>query len=332
MSNRRVTGAAIYTAALLAAVATVTLAVRVVPDSDAGRSAPEPGPGATRALIVIAVVAVVIAAIALAAALQGGRPRVAPDESAADAVERGLSAKSRRQILTWTAGACVLVIAAYLLGSAGGDEPPAREVPAATESGGNSESPSDATPPEELRPTSDSAQARSDQAELWTAAAIVGPVLVTLLILGAAARRPVVVGHEVPTPVDIDTASVAAQSLVRAAEEGLAAVVTTEMPPREAIIASYAAMEDALRRAPGAEPRDSDTPSEVLARAVQLGVLRSEAAAPLVRLFAEARFSRHPMGERHRAEAVDLLGRVLDDVRAQRRANDLGSNTCSPLP
>ncbi|MCQ4117653.1 DUF4129 domain-containing protein [Rhodococcus tibetensis] len=323
MSNRRVTRALIYTAALLAAVATVTLAVRVVPASDAGGSPPEPGTGATRALLVIAAIAVVIVAIALAAALQDGRPRVAPDVPAAGAVEGSLSAKSRRQIIAWTAGACVLVIAAYLLGSAGVDDPPAREAPAVTESEGNSDSPTEIAPPTELPPPSDTGEARRNQAELWTAAAVVGPVLVALLILGAAARRPVMVGSETPIPVGTDTASDAAQSLVRAAEVGLATVVTTQMPPREAIIASYAAMEDALRRAPGAEPRDSDTPSEVLARAVQLGVLHSEAAAPLVRLFAEARFSRHPMDERHRAEAVDLLECVLDDV---------GSNTCSPLP
>lgn len=114
----------------------------------------------------------------------------------------------------------------------------------------------------------------------------------------------------------------ASQSLARAAE-GLAVVVAPSLPPREAIIASYAAMEDALREAPGAEPRESDTPSEVLARAVQLGALRFEAAAPLVRLFTEARFSLHPMGEQHRDEAADLLRRVLDD---------LGSDACSPSP
>ncbi|MDT5008831.1 MAG: hypothetical protein QOH57_448 [Mycobacterium sp.] len=86
--------------------------------------------------------------------------------------------------------------------------------------------------------------------------------------------------------------------------------------PREAIIACYAAMEDALVEAPGAKPQDSDTPSEVLARAVEHHAIHSGSATELVDLFAEARFSPHVMNEEHRETAVRALELVLDELRS----------------
>jgi hypothetical protein len=56
----------------------------------------------------------------------------------------------------------------------------------------------------------------------------------------------------------------------------------------------------------------------VLARAVDHGALRSSAAAPLVGLFTEARFSPHRMTEKHRESAVEWLRLVLDDLRSRR--------------
>jgi hypothetical protein len=106
------------------------------------------------------------------------------------------------------------------------------------------------------------------------------------------------------------------QPLEVAAELGLAAMGDLSREPREAIIACYAAMEDALVDAPGATPRDSDTPSEVLARAVEHHAIHSGTATELVDLFAEARFSPHVMNEEHRETAVRALELVLDDLRS----------------
>jgi hypothetical protein len=106
------------------------------------------------------------------------------------------------------------------------------------------------------------------------------------------------------------------QPLEVAAERGLAAMGDLSREPREAIIACYAAMEDALVDAPGATPRDSDTPSEVLARAVEHHAIHSGTATELVDLFAEARFSPHVMNEEHRETAVRALELVLDDLRS----------------
>ncbi|GAF49804.1 DUF4129 domain-containing protein [Rhodococcus wratislaviensis] len=315
MPDRRVRSRVVHTVALLAAVVTVTLAVRVAPAPDTPATPSEPGAGATRALVILSAIAVVVAAVALASALRSGRPRVAPDPPPAGLTGNTGSSVSRRHILGWAAFASLLVAATFLLGSVGGDGPPDRQPSPASPAADDGADRTDESVPTETRPPPGIVdETREDLTELWTAAAIVGPVLVTVLILGAVARRPLRSRVGAWTAASSPDGPAASQSLARAAEEGLAVVVAPSLPPREAIIASYAAMEDALQGAPGAEPRESDTPSEVLARAVQLGALRFEAAAPLVRLFSEARFSLHPMGEQHRDEAADLLRRVLDDL------------------
>jgi Domain of unknown function (DUF4129) len=104
-------------------------------------------------------------------------------------------------------------------------------------------------------------------------------------------------------------------SLERAAALGLAEIDDPGRDPRAAIIACYAAMEHELARVPAAAPRQFDTASDVLARAVRGDALTSDSAAPLVDLFKEARFSPHLMDEGHRDVAVDSLRRVLDELR-----------------
>jgi hypothetical protein len=108
----------------------------------------------------------------------------------------------------------------------------------------------------------------------------------------------------------------AAESLARAAEVGLAEIGDLTREPREAIIACYAAMERELTHVPGAVPQDCDTPSEVLARAVEHHALHADSATKLVELFEEARFSPHVMNEGHRDIAVDTLRLVLADLRS----------------
>lgn len=109
--------------------------------------------------------------------------------------------------------------------------------------------------------------------------------------------------------------AIAAESLARAAEVGLAEVGDPNREPRAAIIACYAAMERELARVPAAAPRDFDTASEVLARAVEYGALRHDSATQLVELFEEARFSPHVMGEAHRDTAVRVLRLALAELR-----------------
>jgi hypothetical protein len=106
------------------------------------------------------------------------------------------------------------------------------------------------------------------------------------------------------------------ESLARAAEVGLAEVGDLSREPRKAIIACYAAMERQLSLLPDAAPRDFDTASEVLARAVDHHALAPDSATQLVDLFEEARFSPHVMNEGHRDAAVAVLTQVLGELRS----------------
>jgi Domain of unknown function (DUF4129) len=106
------------------------------------------------------------------------------------------------------------------------------------------------------------------------------------------------------------------ESLARAAEVGLAEMADLSREPRAAIIACYAAMEHQLANVPGAVPQEFDTPTEVLARAVDHHALHADNAVQLVNLFEEARFSPHVMTEEHREVAVHVLRLVLAELRS----------------
>ncbi len=106
------------------------------------------------------------------------------------------------------------------------------------------------------------------------------------------------------------------ESLVRAAEVGLVEIGDRTREPREAIIACYAAMERELALVPGAAPQAFDTPTEVLARDVEIRALHVDNAAELVNLFEEARFSPHVMNEEHRMSALHVLQLVLAELRS----------------
>jgi Domain of unknown function (DUF4129) len=145
--------------------------------------------------------------------------------------------------------------------------------------------------------------------------------LLVLIVTGGvvAVRRrragqvPVVAAEPSAAPsTPIDTS----ESLVRAAEVGLAEIGDRSREPREAIIGCYAAMECELAHVPAAVPQDFDTPSEVLARAVENHALHVDSASELVNLFEEARFSPHVMGEAHRESALRVLRLVLAELRS----------------
>lgn len=103
--------------------------------------------------------------------------------------------------------------------------------------------------------------------------------------------------------------------LARAAELGLAEMGDLSRDPRQAIIACYLAMESELEKSPGTIPQESDTPSEVLARAIEGHALRAGTGTELVDLFEEARFSPHVMNENHRADAVRALRQVRHQLQ-----------------
>jgi hypothetical protein len=142
-------------------------------------------------------------------------------------------------------------------------------------------------------------------------------VLIVVGAVAAVSRRRVgeapIFAAEMPQPAPPPGTS---ESLARAAEVGLAEIGDRSREPREAIIACYAAMERELAHVPAAVPQDFDTPTEVLARAVENHALHVDNAVELVNLFEEARFSPHVMNEAHRMNALSVLQLVLADLRS----------------
>ncbi|MEU3519562.1 DUF4129 domain-containing protein [Streptomyces sp. NPDC006654] len=85
---------------------------------------------------------------------------------------------------------------------------------------------------------------------------------------------------------------------------------------RAAVIACYAAMEESLADS-GVTRRASDSPQDLLERAVAGGLPTRAAAAALTALFREARYSTHPMDGGHRDRAAAALAEIADGLRSQ---------------
>jgi hypothetical protein len=273
-----------------------------------------PGGGRAAAAFVIAALTATVALLAIAVIARLRDPRaVAPSVgNLSELVDNAKGRPNWRVILIGLA-----VIAAWLLMVMllyrwlvpHGVNPSApTQVPAAPPSG-------HATgPPPQQHPQNNT----GDMLGILLAAAV--PMLL-VIVAGSAimARRrwrattPAIVAgdyFESPTPTP------RSESLVRAAEVGLAEIGDLNREPREAIIACYAAMERELATVPGAAPQDFDTPTEVLVRAIERKALHADNATQLVNLFEEARFSPHVMNEGHREAAVNVLRLVLAELRS----------------
>jgi hypothetical protein len=255
-------------------------------------------------------VSLVIVAAALITRLRDPR-RVAT--SAAPLSDRFAGGRGRPAWRVLMIGAAVLVawlIAVWLLsrfvGPHGIDQPqsaPPSPVPA----------PPNTTP---RPPESPDDGADRDTLRYLIASTVALLVMIVAGELVVRRRRGVQASIAVSSPISGPISAVAASSLVRAAESGLAEIEDPNHGPRQAIIACYAAMERELRHFPGAAPQDFDTPTEVLARAVEHHALHVDNAAELVNLFEEARFSPHVMTEEHRSRALRVLQVVLADMRS----------------
>ncbi|MCW2651525.1 MAG: hypothetical protein JWR32_2501 [Mycobacterium sp.] len=279
-------------------------------DQHTGRERSTDNPASLFAVVAVLGVSVVIVAIALVAWLRSPRTG-AP---AAHDLPRGPGANGERPkwrflliclgaFLVWL---LIVMLLLRLMGPRGTREPSASGPNAAPRVNGTARPPS---PP-----------AHTGHDVFLYLAATSGIMLLMLAIAAVVAigRR----AHPFTpqrTPFDDSGPAPAAtgpESLALAAERGLAEIEDVSREPREAIIACYAAMERALADAPGVVPLASDTPSEVLARAVEHRAIHSGSATELVDLFAEARFSVHVMNEGHREAAVHTLQLVLAELRS----------------
>lgn len=105
------------------------------------------------------------------------------------------------------------------------------------------------------------------------------------------------------------------ERLVQAVDSGRRALLDGT-DARPAVIACYAAMEESLADS-GVTRRASDSPQDLLERAVTGGLPTGAAAAALTALFREARYSTHPMDDSHRDRAAAALAEIADGLRSR---------------
>ncbi|MEU4144796.1 DUF4129 domain-containing protein [Streptomyces parvulus] len=143
-------------------------------------------------------------------------------------------------------------------------------------------------------------------------------VVVTVAVVRRLRRRGLPL-PALPHRTDAPAEDEEAQLLLSAVHSGRRALAGTG-DARAAVIACYAAMEDALA-ASGVRRNASDSPADLLARAADAGLAPGAAAPRLTALFREARYSSHPMGATHReaaAGALEEMAARLRDREAER--------------
>lgn len=270
---------------------------------------------------VVAILTVTLALIAVAVVARLRDPRApAPTTGAlSEMLGTGKGRPSWRVLLIGmaviTAWLLIAMLLARFLGH--GIAPPAPQSP---DSGAAASTHPPAQPPPQQHPH----RARDGSQNLLGILLACTVAMLVMFVAGtvASARRrwrpaaPANAGEPAESPAPAPRS----ESLARAAERGLAEMTDLSREPREAIIACYAAMERELAQVPGAVPQEFDTPTEVLARAVEHHALHADNAVQLVNLFAEARFSPHVMNEGHRDTAVGVLRLVLDELGSRSAA------------
>lgn len=275
--------------ALLVAGAIIALrpSAGAPPQPPPQRAADQTGGAALTALMILTI-PFLVALFVLALRTRSARPDTA-DATWTRSTTRGL---------LFCLALMLALIAAVALTARVLDRPPprSRRPPSATAAD---------TPPDQDRPDQAGGGVDFDILTLFVVAALV----VLLVSVWLAHRREAdddSVAGGAPPP--------AVPALAEAARRALAAVDDPALAPREAIISCYAHWEDALTDTPSARPRPFDTPTEILRRAADAGIVRRAHGRRLVALFEEARYSTHPMSEADRADAASALRLVLDDL------------------
>ncbi|MFD8142265.1 DUF4129 domain-containing protein [Streptomyces sp. NPDC059708] len=103
------------------------------------------------------------------------------------------------------------------------------------------------------------------------------------------------------------------EHLAHAVDSGRRALRDTA-DARAAVIACYLAMEESLAGS-GVARRASDSPQDLLERALDGGLTAAAAATELTALFREARYSSHPMDDGHRDRAAAALAALAHALR-----------------
>lgn len=108
-------------------------------------------------------------------------------------------------------------------------------------------------------------------------------------------------------------------ALLEATSDEVRYQALSEGDPRNAVVACWVALEDAVHRS-GLRPDRSETAAELTHRVLGRWDVDPTAITVLSDAYREARFSRHPVSEEQRTLAVDALERIHLDLR--RRAQE----------
>ena len=108
-------------------------------------------------------------------------------------------------------------------------------------------------------------------------------------------------------------------ALLEATSDEVRYQALSEGDPRNAVVACWVALEEAVHRS-GLTPDRSETAAELTQRVLGRWDVDPAAIATLSEVYREARFSRHPVSEEQRSIAVDALERIHVDLR--RRAQE----------
>jgi len=150
----------------------------------------------------------------------------------------------------------------------------------------------------------------------WPLALLGAAVVVALGAAGWAARRrrPTFDG-----PIDPSATEAAQRAAAGAAFTASLADLEDEPDPRRAIVAAYARLLDGLEAA-GFGRRPAEAPEEHLQRVLEQLHVPDGPLRTLVALFAEARFSQHPLTGMHKRTAIDAFVAARDAIAGLARA------------
>ncbi|MFE2457330.1 DUF4129 domain-containing protein [Streptomyces sp. NPDC059402] len=231
------------------------------------------------------------------------RPRFGAERMGLAPVEERLREAAAPLLLSATAvvGVLALVLHRFSTGDGTPGPPPLATEPAPE--------PTFATPPTQERPRGSGDHSSLPLRLVLLALAAVVAVLVVVAVVRRLRRfwlslpyRPGPLGSTAPQE-DY------ARLLLSAVHLGRRALAGTDDDARAAVIACYAAMEDALA-ASGVRRQASDSPADLLTRAADAGFAPGPAGPRLTALFREARYSSHPMDASHRAAAAAALEEI----------------------
>lgn len=140
-------------------------------------------------------------------------------------------------------------------------------------------------------------------------------IVVVVVLAGLRLWRRLIRPPAPEAPATYATADDGQERLARAVDLGRRAL-RDDPDARAAVIACYAAMEKSLADS-GVVRRASDSPQDLLERAVADGLPTGAAAAALTALFREARYSTHPLDHGHRDRAAAALTEIADSLRSR---------------